>query len=601
MLLYQKLIIAVRKTPHFNHLTTSRIPSAMWTQRLNQSFAAPQPPVHPESLAYFIHVITYLAAHQTGTFNCVFYELHQSESYNNFLGQLLQSPKLDHIAKVVLDGSFQTTYDFYPNKPSLMVLHVGNRDVSKSADLGLLKSLMVWDPSCRVMVLADVSLWSVVHAANLILTACKFHHMVTIGTGHFQIVRFGSKSTEHVHPGNLFQDRLRDLEGFSLQYSVRFSTHVTIITPNGPIGPDVKWIQETARHLNGTTRYVPNPCSQDDKKLIDLCYIKFTLKEKIIITLDRLSYIGLRPKDYRTLFSVTPSSDGVVVPTGRQLNVVELFLKPFSWTAWMWLIVVLAAMEAVRFKMPDVLRNDPILLAICGIERYDLHHAGRWEKISYISLIIAFFVMTSAYEAKIIAFMTDPPSTGSIQSFEKLSQSGLKVKANLGTHPNLVNDSIIGPLMVNSSIDMDGVNAYYTNQETANVFLTLPVNFDFKSNSFRYVLLPATLKMVVTHYVLRRRSQFLEVLDWTQRVFFESGLRDHWQIEVLMKHLHPTKHWKLAERDDPTGDGLLGIHDLAPAWIALGVGLSICVCVFVAEIFVNHRRVRSNHGRHGPN
>nr|NP_001345270.1 ionotropic receptor 128 [Aedes aegypti] len=551
-----------------------------------------QPQVNLKILQYVTSAISYLVTHQHGTFNCVFVELLPSNPYNNFIEQLLWSAPLEQIPRFILTDSFIYSHEIHPNKPSLLVIHIGNRNIVGNLSLQLLRSLSVWDPSSRVLVLveADDRNWRSVQIFMALLYKLKYHIVTTIRISHLRMLRYDAlaymvESWDHfVEPDKLFLDAMRNMKGKEIRYNVRFTGLRAINFQAGLIGPDIQWLRSTAKHLNATLRYLQSPCHSLEV-IGDGCYEKFLLDNQVSIVLDHFKFKKLTPDHYRTLFCVETVSETIMVPNGRPLNIVELFLQPFTIGAWIILFVVLGVMEIVKQLLPKQFTNDPILLSICGIERYNLHVAGQWEKISYISLIIMFFLMTSAYEAKIIALMTERPSTQVISTFDDLIKSGIPVKIDLHLHMGFVNNNFIGKQVVNGSMDFDGVSAYYSQVSVIQLILTWPVNYDLALKRKRYVSLSETLRMIVSNYITELRSPLMSWLYWTQRVFFESGLTSKLQ-EITINELHkPVRSFWHQKGYEAFGDyDLIKFADFAPAWIALGVGLFACGCVFLWEL-----------------
>ncbi|KAL1402941.1 hypothetical protein pipiens_005863 [Culex pipiens pipiens] len=196
--------------------------------------------------------------------------------------------------------------------------------------------------------------------------------------------------------------------------------------------PSFKWIKTTAEYLNGNVhefhRQEGGPEDADVQLARNVSYGSFS--------------------EFMTFFVTAPEICRILVPRGRPLNAVELMVMPFSWHVWTLLLFVLSLAEAVRHVWPELFKNDPILLAVCGFERHNLHEAGRWEKIFLHSLIILMFLMKNAFETKIISLMVDKPSLQTATKLEDFDKYGLKFRYNLSEHPQSVNHTVIGKYVV---------------------------------------------------------------------------------------------------------------------------------------------------------
>ncbi|KAL1397221.1 hypothetical protein pipiens_009917 [Culex pipiens pipiens] len=118
----------------------------------------------------------------------------------------------------------------------------------------------------------------------------------------------------------------------------------------------------------------------------------------------------------------------VAAPKGHRLTALEIFLVPFELEVWCTLIALLGMCCAVMMFCPIHFENDLILHPLCGFEKKCLDKVSRMEQFVLISLIMFFFLLTNAFEAKIIALMTSIPSTPDPRTLEDLIRQNITIQ-----------------------------------------------------------------------------------------------------------------------------------------------------------------------------
>ncbi|KAL1380404.1 hypothetical protein pipiens_014225, partial [Culex pipiens pipiens] len=209
--------------------------------------------------------------------------------------------------------------------------------------------------------------------------------------------------------------------------------------------------------------------------MFDPCYWNHLKNNKIDIDVT-----GVAPDEkseataFETMETSLVSGDVFAVPRSA-VSMVQLFMMPFSWQVWTTLALILAMAEIVHLLFPCSLKNDPILLVLCGLEKYDLHRSGQLEKFLLMPLIVLMFFAICAYETKLLSLMTSKPAAKTIRTIQELVDSGIQIKANLLTDFLLINNTMIRNSLINATVDifnMDMVHAYLLEQSTAEHFCT---------------------------------------------------------------------------------------------------------------------------------
>ncbi|XP_052565967.1 uncharacterized protein LOC128093406 [Culex pipiens pallens] len=268
------------------------------------------------------------------------------------------------------------------------------------------------------------------------------------------------------------------------------------------------------------------------------------------------------------LVHADPETNVILVPRGRTLNVFELFKAPFTTEAWILLLLIIISLEVLSFILPSQFKNDPALFLICGLERYDLHKAKRWEKMIFFAFIIFFFLMTNAYETKIISMMASKPTHRSIKTIEELVKAEIPTKANFN-HVIKLDLGQLNKTLQNATEDlssMDGVSAYLATRTKSEIFLPI-YHFDYSLQRTSYLIMAETLGLLIGALQTSDRNPLQGVLEASHATFVEGGLLDHYTERMKMKYFY---HRRRTQPQAENGRTLLGIDDLAPAWIALG-------------------------------
>lgn len=535
-----------------------------------------------ELTSYTESVIQQLALRQPGTFECVLFDMHKQHPFEVVLGDLMRSPKLEHVVKYAVGGSFAgETFD-YPEEPSLVVIHAGRSyRIARDVPRKICRLIYGFSAKTKLLVLVDMTDSSYFSVIKDMLTAFRYSKVAFVGTNRKLIVRvtrdgqFWQGWEQFRNPTDLFRSNMWDLYGRPITFTSIDSRHAFDV--QSELTVDLRWIKETAGYLNTTIQLIRNRCKS--AVLLDKCFTQFLESYEIDIALDRL-YPGSTGAIYM-IFSSIPETQVVLVPRGRTLNVVELFLAPLTTGAWTVLLVIIVSLEVISVFFPSILKNDPALLLICGLERFNLHKANRWEKLILLSLIIFFFLVTNAYETKIISLMSSKPSFRTIQTIQELVTSGTLTKADFKKLKQMDLSPFKGTVVRSSDrlVSMDGVSAYLATRTKSRLYLPI-FYFDYNLQRNTYVILDDHLGMLIGAYLTSNHNPLQEMLEWSERVFFEGGLFNLYTAQFQLESVHAML--KFRPRTDTKV--MLTIEDLLPAWLSLAVGTVVSGLLFCGEL-----------------
>lgn len=533
---------------------------------------------------YTASVIQYYAKQKPGRFESVFYDI-SAGTDKGLYSKLLQSHLLSNVAKYTMDEKFQASFDNFPVNPSVAVMYVGERNLMPpNCPILVRHFLATLDSNAKVIVLVNTENADAFQSIMSMLVHLRFDKVIYIGTVKNIFIRMKFNGTPDrvvsgmPHPSDLIRSNIRNAYGRPIAFTFRFA----------PWNQVQQWVFETARHLNTNLTFYPKICTEATP--VHICMERLFKAFHIDIALDQCAPQELLGQNYRMIVGRTLNSRVILVPQGRLFSAVEVFTKPFAWKSWIVLLLILFSIEALSWVFPALFRNDPILLSLCGIEKYDLHRACIREKVTLLPMILFCFLMCNAYETKIISFMTNKPSVGNIETLDELVKSGIKIAANLQGDERLVNDSLLGPQIIptppNSDYNrLDDQYAHLSNNLEAPWMVSLLRNYDFVVGRPRFSILRERISISIYTFWIGVMSCFAETLHHTQKVFFEAGLMDKWDHEQSSGIM--ARDRAEFRRMETIPSGMLSFGDLISTWFILGAGLFFSITMFMLELMIN--------------
>lgn len=111
-----------------------------------------------EALDYILRIIEYEISIKPGAFTCVFYNVASENYEDNAMHAVLESPRLDRVAKYVITRDYRDGCGTIPASPSMLLLYPG--DDAEYMELQTTKDhlktvLNMFDPSTKVLVLVN--------------------------------------------------------------------------------------------------------------------------------------------------------------------------------------------------------------------------------------------------------------------------------------------------------------------------------------------------------------------------------------------------------------------------------------------------------------
>uniref|UniRef100_A0A8W7JBS6 Uncharacterized protein n=1 Tax=Anopheles albimanus TaxID=7167 RepID=A0A8W7JBS6_ANOAL len=382
---------------------------------------------------------------------------------------------------------------------------------------------------------------------------------------------------------SLFADRIspRDLPMVQLLAKETW----TRIWQNGsgyPIGPDWSVFHAILEHLNMRWHisFVPWMSSEH---AID--WINDHLGEDMAhIFINR----GFRPDD-RSIAYMLPEMDGIclVVPRPTMFNILHHLLKPFQSTSWIVLVVLLVVGSLLtnryfRHTLIDALIFDVPL---------DAFRVTRTERTVLFASLCLFFVLSEAYQAKLVAHMTsfrypsDPRTmdeflqTDTMLQVTNVTAEALMARSNFRKHLQIM------PL-VDIDLKFDGTSAFGVLMQCTAARALLEQELRGQYERHGHIVRPPVhiveekLMMVGNFYSFSNHFQLYPLFRLYLVQLFESGLIAYWEKRDSWP-------WDNDQGLRFVESNIITFNDLLMVWAILGIGHAAAIILFALELIVS--------------
>ncbi|XP_039442024.1 uncharacterized protein LOC120422598 [Culex pipiens pallens] len=249
-----------------------------------------------ELFNYVHYVVEHLTSFEPDTQTYVFCDLSSKYSFDGIMHQLLTSPRLDHVTKLLINSSFSTAGQFkwfktnsetFTDVPNLIVLHVGRNQWRDEEPM--FYTLQCFQQNTKVLVLVDYRFRRNFEITSWILSKLlKFNKVVYLDIRKVLVIwtdidgKLAKVSSHYSDPNKLFQDSTRNLDGRNVTYT--WKQHKGVLR-SMQLDPVVRWVKETAEYLQGRAQPLKNPCPIS-AKLFDECYMRHLASGDVDLSID---------------------------------------------------------------------------------------------------------------------------------------------------------------------------------------------------------------------------------------------------------------------------------------------------------------------------
>uniref|UniRef100_A0A182X4R9 Uncharacterized protein n=1 Tax=Anopheles quadriannulatus TaxID=34691 RepID=A0A182X4R9_ANOQN len=209
---------------------------------------------------------------------------------------------------------------------------------------------------------------------------------------------------------------------------------------------------------------------------------------------------------------------------GRLLTVWEILLKPFHHSAWGLILGILVILQLINKLKPTLFSNNLLALALFGFEKHQLRLTKRIEKTTAFALIMLFFQLKCAYEAKLVSYLAEPPRLPDAASIADLRER------NITVHSRKIN--IMEDDKLNGIVEFyDGVHFKFDGLTLLEnrVALVLEKLFadSVEGHGMLYTILPENVYETLPFYALGAKSLLRRRFQTFQQHVFEAGMQQH--------------------------------------------------------------------------
>lgn len=539
----------------------------------------------PLGLEYILQAIEHLARLHTGVFSCVFYDVAPSYPFDNILSDLLKSARLEHVVKYEISGMFNTDLEKLPWNPSLVIVHPGqDLEYFKRHDTrrNMADVMELFNPVTNVLVFVNQFDRHFIKFADGVFQWCKFAYTAYFDSNTIY-ARLCSDvlclNVVNLPPQRLFSYNRLLMKGRNITYVINKN--------NMKYSHNRKWVKEVARYLRARAVESPLKCKGSGIPFQNCLEEYAKTPNSVEIALYDVVTMKYFTRKFQLLSTSIPTFIKFAVPRDRALNSFELMLLPFSGEVWALLLVILFSVETVRNIFPNLFKNDPILLVVCGYERHDLHQAGRWEKAVLLPLIVLMFFLSNAFETKIISLMVRKPSIQQIKTLDDLFHSELRFHVDLENLPGYAENPITGRLAVQGKVPnpTDKIQGVAVAWMSDSIDVLHDMSFDHERMQQFYVILEGEYFNCIEMYGSTIRFPLLEVFRFVHLAWIEAGIMIHWnkKYKYAVRYVYNGIRPKF-DIDDKTE---LEFDDLQIAWLIVASGLAVSFVGFVGEHIKN--------------
>ncbi|XP_052891240.1 uncharacterized protein LOC128299347 [Anopheles moucheti] len=273
----------------------------------------------------------------------------------------------------------------------------------------------------------------------------------------------------------------------------------------------------------------------------------------------------------------------IATPKERLLTIWEMLLKPFELSGWAIIFAVLLTCQLFQLCSPTLFANNVLALALFGFEKRKLRLTKHAEKVTASALIVFFFQLKCAYEAKLVSYLTETPRLPDAMTLEDLRDRNITVyyKNDDITYVNVLLAGMVTAPYERETFLFDGITLLENRQllEAEKMFVD-----NIEGYGMLYTILPANAYENLPFYVFGEKSVFCKRFQKHQQRMFESGMQLHWRQEHLncfLLHIVSAHHKRGAYKHPYVA---IRFEHLKPLMLFFIVQWTFEIVVFVMEL-----------------
>uniref|UniRef100_A0A182MV13 Ionotropic glutamate receptor L-glutamate and glycine-binding domain-containing protein n=1 Tax=Anopheles culicifacies TaxID=139723 RepID=A0A182MV13_9DIPT len=374
--------------------------------------------------AYLSHLTYVLQKQHSGVFNCWLLEFYNNSTKSSMLNSVSHRLYGQYVS--VLQADHQFSYQPTLREPNMVIILWGKQEDSNIFESFYASQWVLNIPSdCPTVVLFVTSNHSAhprLIGAYLEARMVFYFALIAINEDAIFTFRYGPMRIT-THTGfpkhhELFFDRLHTMQikHFTAAYMKDF---YTLSFCDRLLGEDMALFVLFAQMQQLVLDVLEVSCSSTET--LGHCLSPY---HGIHLFVNR---VFLMQYNKYAVSSSTMAQIAIATPKGRLLTVWEMLLKPFQTSAWATILAVLVVVQLIQLCAPTLFTNNMLALALFGFERRKLRLTKYVEKMTATALIIFFFQLKCAYEAKLVSYLTETPRLPDALSIEDLRDRNITV------------------------------------------------------------------------------------------------------------------------------------------------------------------------------
>ncbi|XP_050078402.1 uncharacterized protein LOC126565278 [Anopheles maculipalpis] len=272
----------------------------------------------------------------------------------------------------------------------------------------------------------------------------------------------------------------------------------------------------------------------------------------------------------------------IATPKGRFLTIWEILVQPFQQSVWWIMLAICLGFEVLEIVIPTMFSNSLVSLALFGFEKFQLRFTKPTEKVTASALIMLFFLLKCAYEAKLTSYITETPREPGASSIRELHDRNITIYHK---NFNITHMKKLEGLLANyegNEVVFDG-STYADNR----IIFSIEMMFNEIKGFYGipYKILDETVFEMLPFFTFQPKSPIRQPFVKYQQKVFEVGLPLHWRGEMLRCYRHHIHLIKSKVHQHQTVN-LIQIDKLKPLLTFFSVQWLYAIGVFIVEMIV---------------
>lgn len=287
--------------------------------------------------------------------------------------------------------------------------------------------------------------------------------------------------------------------------------------------------------------------------------------------------------------ALSPTIAFIMVPCSISYSVLEFIRKPIHHGLLILIMCLIIGSMLLMYRLPNLFRNNLVMLPWFNFECYNLHRTGRLERFVVIALIVFTFFVRIAFENTLICSITKSTASSEVKNLEELKQIGWKMKTNLWIESRLLLKDPDWTQAIEYEEQMKIVStrkaAYMI---TTELYSGLEVIWHDAGIRRKFTIFSEQLYFGYGMYDFRSSIDIIEHFETMQRWLHETGIYACLQSLVKENYRRYMKRRILAKKNILV-TSFITFRDMGIARWVLAIGWTVSLGTCLLELFVRRK------------